>query len=755
MKHEMAPVLLGGFPVGLWSATMFLGAFLVFLVQPMIARQVLPLLGGSPAVWVTCMVFFQAALLCGYSYAHAATTRLDLRRQTILQAGLVLLPLLVLPIGIPPDATRSLPSEGNPTWWLLGLLVSAVGLPFFALSTTAPVLQKWFAYSGHRAASDPYFLYGASNLGSLLALVAYPAFVEPNFRLGQQSMGWSLGFGCFVALMFVCILLVWKRRADAPEIPPRTTPARQGDPLRASQFLRWIVLAFVPSSMMLGVTMYMTTDIAAIPLLWVIPLAIYLLTFALTFARRPVVPHSWVVGAFPMAAVVLTLAMGLSSVTQPFFLPLHLLGFFLAAMVCHGELVRHRPPTADLTAFYLALSLGGVLGGLFNALIAPMVFDRVAEYPLALVLACLCLPRSRAGTSDRGSRLRERALLVLFGATLVGAVMFLQVRSGSARESVGVKLALGFAALVGYSFKERPTRFALGIGAILVAAGVCTGDYRHLLYQHRNYFGVLRVSLDPTGSFHVLIHGQTVHGRQSLDPGRRREPLTYYHRTGPIGQVFDVLNRRGSRASVGLLGLGAGTLACYAEPGQRWTFYEIDPAVAAVARDHRFFTFLEESRAALTEVILGDGRLKLAPAPEHGHDLIVLDAFSSDAIPTHLLTREAVRLYLSKLKGDGLLAFHISNSYIDLAPVLGSLARDAGLTCLVRRDLDIAAEEARAGKSSSAWGVMSAHDADLGALLQDTRWERPPIRPGESVWTDDFSNLVEQLILRDSRGRRP
>jgi hypothetical protein len=385
-------------------------------------------------------------------------------------------------------------------------------------------------------------------------------------------MTWAVGYGLFIALTLACVMIV--RRGEGTGTAPceRSTPPLVPEHVRVVQWLRWVSLAFIPSSLMLGVTMYLTTDIAAIPLLWVVPLAIYLLSFILTFARRPMLPHSWMIRALPMAAVLLMLAMSFSSVVHPALVPLHLLSFFLVAMVCHGELVQHRPAPQHLTAFYLAMACGGVLGGLFNALIAPMVFDRVVEYPLALVLACLVLPQTRPDSSDRRDRLLDLVLPAMLGVLVWGLVAFFQARSDPQPNRPGVVLVFGLAALVCYTFKERPIRFALGIGAVMVAGGANTSQYGQVLYQHRDYFGVLRVTYEPSGSYHQLIHGHTLHGQQSLDPKLRREPLTYYHRTGPIGQVFDALNTRIAESNVVIIGLGVGSLACYAQPGQSWTF---------------------------------------------------------------------------------------------------------------------------------------------------------------------------------------
>jgi hypothetical protein len=383
---------------------------------------------------------------------------------------------------------------------------------------------------------------------------------------------------------------------------------------------------------------YLTSDIAAIPLFWVIPLALYLLTFILAFARRPPLPHRWMVRAFPMASVVQALLMNISAATVPLFVPLHLATFFIAAMVCHVEFVQRRPNQKHLTAFYLAVSCGGVLGGVFNGLVAPVVFDRIAEYPLALVLACLALPKgvsahgAEAGRARRPSR--DWLIPLAPGIALWGILTISQRRSDSAQDDRIVLAAFGLAAFACYAFRDGPRRLALGIGAVLLAGGTYTAYHGRLLFQHRSYFGVVRVTYVPSGSCHRLIHGQTKHREQSLDPARRDEPLTYYYRMGPIGQVFATFGERFARSDIAIVGLGAGTLAAYAQAGQRRTFYEIDPIIARIARDGRYLTFLRDCRAASTDVVLGDARLRLRDAPERGYGLIVLDAFSSDAIPT-------------------------------------------------------------------------------------------------------------------------
>jgi hypothetical protein len=496
----------------------------------------------------------------------------------------------------------------------------------------------------------------------------------------------------------------------------------------------------------------LTTDLAPIPLLWAVPLSLYLLSFILAFARRHPVPHAAMVRALPPAvmALVPVLAAGL---VQPFLIPLHLATFFLAAMVCHGELARTRPPARDLTAYYLAIAAGGALGGIAAALIAPLVFDRVAEYPLGVFLACLCLPEAGRPANWR-ERVREGSLPLALGVLMAGLVRDVGGVAESAAGPFAVMLASGLAALIAATARRRPLRFALGVAAVLLAGGLSDGVDGRVLHRERTFFGVLRVTevADEGGYLHRLFHGTTLHGQQRVAPGGRPEPLSYYHRSGPIGQVFEVVHARPPRPGVPLrvavVGLGAGSLAAYAAPGERWTFYEIDPAVVRIARDPGAFTFLRDSRAGSLEVVVGDARLRLGGAADRAADLVVLDAFSSDAIPTHLLTREAVRLYRAKLAGGGLIALHLSNRAIDLEPVVGRLAWDAGLVARVRHDRALTPEQRRAGKSASIWAVLASRTSDLGAMAADPRWRPARLEPGDRTWTDAYCSVIGHLVLR-------
>ena len=757
--------------IALFSATLFLSAGLMFLVQPMFARFVLPLLGSTPAVWTASMLFFQTALLAGYLYAHESTRRLGVRRQAGLHVGLLALPLLVLPIGVPDGWIP--PAEGNPVPWLLGLLAIAVGLPFFIVSSTAPLLQRWLAATDHAAAADPYFLYRASNLGSVLGLLAYPLAIEPGLRLAEQGWVWSLGYGLLAALILACVVALWRSpmapggdaamASSAPAAEPGRRAVPAADPEQAAdpepaadsasatrpsraRRLRWIGLAFVPSSLMLGVTTFITTDVAPIPLLWAIPLSLYLGSFILVFApgARALRLHRWMVFALPGVVLLLSILL-LLDVPELLlvFVPLHLGGFFVAALVCHGELAQDRPPARHLTEFYLLVAVGGALGGLFNGVVAPAVFDSLAEYPLAIVLAALCLPR-RAPRIPPGpiARWLDFALPLAVGGT-VALVLALVELAGAEAELPGKSFAFGLAAGIGLNFVRRPLRFGLTVGAIVLGATLAIGTDKRELYQERSFFGVYRVTA-ADGDFHELVHGTTTHGAQDRSPGRARTPLTYFHPSGPVGQLLANLPPA-ITDRVAVIGLGTGSMACHSERGERWTFYEVDPTVERIARDPGLFTYLRDCAGEL-DVVLGDARLSLSRAPRNSFGLIVADAFSSDAIPVHLLTREALALYRSRLRAHGIMAFHITNRFLDLEPVLGNLARDASLACMGREESRVD-ERSVKGKLASHWVVIAERSSDLPALELDPRWHACRRSPGSALWADDFSNLIGALEL--------
>lgn len=716
-----------------FAGTLFLSATLLFWVQPLVARLLLPLLGGAPAVWNACMVFFQALLLAGYLYAHATVRWLGERRQPLLHLALLLVPLPFLPLALDAERARAFAGVPNPTLPLLGLLLATVGAPFFVLSASAPLLQRWFFALGAPRARDPYFLYAASNAGSMLALLAYPVVLEPWLGLHRQTECWALGYLVFAVAMGAAALFTAVRAA------PATISADPAPPLAWRRRLRWLALAFVPSSLLLGVTTHVSTDVAAMPLFWVVPLAVYLGTFICVFATRPPVSHALMIRVLPFLVTV-TAAVLVSDIADPLWamVGLHLGTFACAAMVCHGELARDRPHPAHLTEFYLWLALGGVLGGLFNSLVAPLVFAGVAEYPLALVLAVLCRPGER-----------EKAFLVPIALGVVTAAVVLAAEGAGLPPRLGPLLfALPLVAnhVLG---ARRPARFAVGLGAVLFAATLHPGRLGATIAQTRNFFGVLKVTRDPGGEFVQIVHGRTVHGRQSTRPEARGVPLAYYHPSGPAGDVFAAVAERVPQARIAVVGLGAGALAAYARPGQAWTFYEINPAVVRVATDRQVFSFMADAfgdDGRWPPVVLGDARLRLADVPQGSYDVLVLDAFSSDAVPAHLLTREAVDLYARTLRPGGMIAAHVSNRFVDLVPVLGAVARATGQVAFVRDDRVVPPDLLTAGKTPSTWVALVSEAADADPLTRrHPGWMRATAPPDARPWTDDHTDLLGAL----------
>ena len=731
-----------------FGVTIFVSAALLFSVQPMVARMLLPLLGGTPAVWNTCMLFFQAALLAGYAYA-LLVSRWPLKHQLTAQLALLLIAFISLPMGVSSSWANSVPSNGNPSLWLLSCLAVTVGLPFFIISSNSPLLQKWFSQTSGNSAQDPYFLYSASNAGSLLALLAYPALLEPFLSLHSQSRTWAAAYGALIILISVCAVILWRASSSikhSTTAPIRdeqqisaTLPADENETLTAWRRLRWLLLAFAPSSLMLGVTNYITTDIASAPLLWIIPLALYLLTLVLAFARRQLFPSRFPVLIVPGATVVLLMIYmaDTSSSGARSLILLHLVYFFFASLMCHGQLAGDRPGTRHLPEFYVWLSLGGVLGGLFNALIAPMIFRSVIEYPLVILLTCFLLPGKKAIPSKTWEHRLDLALpafifLLTFGLGWL-ADKFAPARMGS------LLLVLAVPLFISYPLRRRPMRFALSLGAVMLGAGFVTPGGTSILHAERNFFGVVRVVANPRSGLHSFLHGSTVHGRQSMGSEGRCEPLSYYHREGPLGKIFAQFEAAPATSKVAIVGLGAGATASYSRKNEDWTFYEINPAVVSVARSPQYFTYLSSCAQAPYEVVLGDARLKLRSAPTQGYGLIVLDAFSSDAIPIHLMTQEALDLYLSKLTSEGLLVFHISNRNLDLGPVLAALAHSRNLEFLSLLDLEPTQAN---GKDPSQWVVLARETKTLGSLVKEPNARTVTSTAQGRVWTDDFSNII-------------
>jgi SAM-dependent methyltransferase len=862
----------------LFAFTLFVSALLLFMVQPMVGKLLLPYLGGSAAVWNTCMVFFQAVLLGGYIYAHTTSARLGVRRQIGVHYGVLLAPIVAMLLsavafGSPVAVVRALTPQGDtvPILGVLLVLTVAIGVPFFVVSTSAPLLQKWFTATGHPSARDPYFLYAASNIGSFLSLLAYPFVIEPVLTLKMQTWVWLIGYVALAGLIAYC----GRQVLATPETLPKKVARAQAaaavaaptTPVTWPQRLHWLALAAVPSSLMLGVTTYMTTDIASIPMLWIIPLAIYLLTFVIAFARIPEWVHTLMVMIAPVLMLLL-LFLFISGVKPRFnvLLGLHIATFTAVALVMHGELARTRPAAENLTEFYLIMSAGGVIGGLFNALLAPLIFTGVTEYVLAVVVGCLLVPPTEQVEHNRRTRIWDGFFPLLIGVlayvlhyllygwngqaesndiqkayieglrSVVRSINHIFVKEGGDPivylRNISTVVTYGIPAMLCYIFIARPIRFGLCVAALVVASWLYEDNSR-TLYQGRSFFGVLRVDtdgsfkeleygklvdpdddksgrrgrIDHDGTFHKLVHGTTLHGKQrrwptdpvagvnalragillqSLATSTPFEaaaaasaqwelldypshvPLTYYHRSGPIGRVLSPLGERVQDAA--FIGLGTGTLAAYARPGMNVTFYEIDQHVIELASNPKYFTFLEKCHVKPTFKV-GDARVMLEAAPANSLDFIAVDAFSSDSIPIHLLTKEALQLYFDKLRPDGVVCLHISNRYLNLERVVGALVRDLKYAARVWDDTD----DEVYGKTASTWVVLAKNNNTLQFIMDATQkpvlehssngsykyngdgtiattsvWRPLRAKPSAQVWTDDYSNVIDPFLYRDS-----
>lgn len=728
-----------------YALTLFASAALMFAIQPLAGRAVLPALGGTAAVWAACLLFFQTMLLAGYAWAHLVTARWPPARQRAAHLLLLLAGAAWLPPGVGGAGAAELATSRWPAAALFLHLLAQLGLPVMALAATAPLLQRWYSQTDRADAADPYFLYAASNAGSLLALLAYPFLIEPWLGLRMQRLAWASGYAGFIALILGAAWLAARHAGGGNVVSSEENqegspePAPPNLPLR--QVARWLALAAVPSSLSLGVTLHVTTDIAATPLLWVLPLAVYLTTYVLAFARGGARWTKWADRALPFAAVAVAFSL-VTMATEPAWLLglVHLLALFLAGVVCHGRLAAERPPPRHLTAFYLALAAGGALGGLFNALIAPLVFSRALEYPLALVLACALRPGRGPGRPWMADLAWTTGVLCAAVAVAVGPVWFPGRVPGGATT---LRLLAAVPCVLAVCWPNARRRVALGLGAVLFFHPWLNDTLRGGARYERSFFGVTRVTQDPAQTRRQIVHGNTIHGAQWLDPDRRHEPLTYYHREGPLGDVFAWLHAHRAQPRVGVVGLGAGTMAAYGRAGEAWTFFEIDPGVLRVARDPNRFTYLADTEADV-RVVMGDARVRLAAEPDGAFDLLALDAFSSDAIPVHLLTREAFELYLRKLAPGGILAVHTSNRYAHLEPVLAAAARELGLAA--RLAIDAQDEEFETGKFASDWILLTRPDTNLFPALDRGPWV-PLEDDGRPAWTDDRASVRSVLRL--------
>ncbi len=711
-------------------AAILLSAALVFTVQPLIARLLLPVLGGTPAVWSVSLAFFQAALLAGYGYAHLLQRMRSLRAQVVVHLAALLLAAAVLPLRI--EHGIGDPQAGHPVAWLVGELLLSVGAPFAALSATAPLMQAWFART--RPGGKPYALYVASNVGSLGALLAYPLVIEPLLPLSDQRIAWSIGYGLFVVLAGA-IGLGLRQPAAGSEVGLQSTGAPSW-----GRRLSWLLLAAAPSSLLLGVTTHLATDVASAPFLWIPPLALYLLTFVVAFQSRPVISRRTALAlqavAVPGAAVLLPFP----TVAWPALAVSHLFAFFTTALVCHLALAGRRPPPARLTEFYLWIALGGVLGGLFNALVGPAVFERIWEYPLVLMLAALARPWGRGRPPTW-----QLAALALAALAAGGAVWAGTAPDGA--PSLLARLGLAAACATAVVLARRGLLFALALACLFFGAERL-GDRAGFSFADRSFFGVHRIADqdDPElGRVRTLVNGTTLHGAQALDARYRCRPLTYYAPATPIGEAFAVLQRERPALRVGVVGLGAGSVVSYARAGDRMRFFEIDPSVAALSRPGGWFSFLNQCSRGPHDVVLGDARLNLRREPDGAFDLLVVDAFSSDTVPTHLLTREALSEYLRVLRPGGVAVLHLSNRNLVLAPYAAASARAAGGVPVVRVHYR-SPELSQLAESSAEVMAVGRTPESVERLTRNGGWSVPPAdaRP----WTDDHTAVILALWRR-------
>jgi SAM-dependent methyltransferase len=738
----------------LFVLTILVGSFLLFLVQPMVARMVLPKLGGAPAVWNSAMLVYQALLLGGYAYAHWLG-RFTLRRQAVIHVALLVAAALWLPIAI---AEIAPPAPGQEALWVPLLLTASIGPVFFAVAAQAPLMQRWFAADAR--AGDPYYLYAASNLGSFAGLISYPALVEPSLPLAAQSWGWTAGYALLFLLVAASAAARWRGGTVAggddiaAPAEPRPTLRRQ---------FHWLLIAAVPSGLMLSTTTHLTTDIVAMPLLWVLPLGLYLLSFVIAFSTLDGLKQIFTA----IAPAVLLIAGGqalLSTGGGTMLVALmSLVMLFVVATALHSYLHHLRPSPQHLTLFYLVMSAGGVLGGLFAALFAPLLFNWVYEHPLLVLAAAALLPLPALLPWNQWFKVKRPVLLVAALLLFAGAACWRLSANwdgtfhGNNALWAGLILFIGLL-VIGWRWAYIAVLMLLMLGV----GGVDTLQKGADGMRVRSYFGVYTVTDDSYRHQRRLAHGTTLHGLQRTDAPHQLEPTTYYGHQSGVGLTLDQAQAlAGPQASVGVVGLGAGTLACYRQPRQHWTFFEIDPVMVDIARDPSKFTFLSRCAPAMP-IVIGDARLQIAKQPAGQFDILVIDAFSSDAIPLHLLTREAIGIYARALRPDGILLIHISNRFFNLEPVLAAEAKARGWSAAIRMD-PTGEDEADSALTGSNWVAFTATPRRMRQLTGGLEpraaakwpgvWVPLEARPYFDRWTDDYASTLPILYWNHIIGK--
>jgi len=726
-----------------FTTSMLISALLLFFVQPMFTKMVLPLLGGSSGVWNTAMVFFQTVLLGGYLYAHLLTKFFNFKTQIMIHGLMMLVSIIFLPIAVPSEWAQ--PVAGTPVLWLIGLFTVVLGMPFFALSANAPLMQKWFSYTSHEKADDPYFLYAASNVGSLFSLLSYPILIEPLFKVSEQSFAWAFGFVALMIGLMACGMLAHSMRKGysktSSDVAADMSSEKQKK-IKASDRIFWTLCAIIPSGLMLAVTTHITSNIASAPLLWVLPLALYLLTFIIAFAPKPYLATKLLGYLFLPAAGLMILSAKLHLGDHIGAGPeviLHLIGFFIITQFCHNRLAENRPSATNLTEFYFFMSLGGVLGGASIALLAPLMFVNSYEYSMMIVASAFVV-------SINGFKLKFTKQTLLFSAVLLIGVLWLVGIVPSIEDKIFGKILLGYSVLLLVLYimlKPAYLKNALYVMSIWALASGLTIENSSNIFADRSFFGISRVTAEQTddGLVHDFIHGNTVHNRQLRGEANEAYPLSYYAPEGSFGQAIDAVRADKGRLKVAAIGLGAGALACHIQKDEDWVFYEIDPLVEKMARDPALFSFIDKC-APDVPIKIGDARLTLADEAKGSHDMIIVDAFSSDAIPAHLMTVEALELYQSLLKEDGFVFFHTSNRNLDVTSVAINIAEAAGYGS--RATLFISDKTMKHHKLvNSSAAVMVGKEASLERIFADNPdWKKQKGNPIVGIWSDDFTHIL-------------
>ncbi|MBU1566445.1 MAG: fused MFS/spermidine synthase [Proteobacteria bacterium] len=751
----------------LFVSTILTSAFLLFWAQPLFAKMILPILGGSSSVWTTSMLFFQFTLLAGYAYAHFSGKLLAIKSQILLHFLLLGIASISLPFYI--DHANFQSPEGSPTFWVLSIAAFTVGAPFFMVSATAPMLQRWFSLTSHENRGNPYFLYAASNLGSMAALLCFPTILEPSIGVRLQTSCWQTGY-FVLQLLLVAVGLVTLQKQGVDKglsVSSSSLSIIHGREISASRRLSWVFLAFVPSSMMLGLTSHVTTDIAPVAMFWIIPLALYLFSFVVAFSRcQHLIPNKGLAAIILLSTSVM-LYMRFEGYdktlnTASISVILNLVLFFSSAWLFHGYLSSSKPSPAHLTEFYLWVSIGGMLGGFFNALLAPLIFNQIYEYYVVVVavffitLKILLDKPSQPAVSRTPQALTMIAVfaVLLFMFLLVDIIMSRPITAKVQQSIILVSLAAIVSAAVGAYYK--PGRVSRSVVTIAVVVGVLanvfiqTQTHSNILLA-RSFYGALKVKqkLDADDvPYHLFIHGGTRHNLQKFgaDVDENQEPLMYFHRQANIGHAVSSMKAHLDRMlHLGFVGLGAGAMSAYVEVGDTATYYEIDPEVVAMAQNREYFSYCSEAKGSV-EILVGDARLQLKKAADSSYDMLLIDAFSSDAIPVHLLTAEAVELYLRKIKEDGLLLFHLSNRYLDLHKVLQGLGLPSGYVLYYASKNNV---ERPVLPANGISGIFSHSQVALIArptslpveITASERWQKLEHDPKLKAWTDDFSNV--------------